>query len=72
MEDKSGSNKIFLFNYMIKKTILVNKLNFYKNKRSIQKKNVYQKEKNYKIQLSNNSMLSDKIFLKKQITHVHF
>jgi hypothetical protein len=62
MEDKSGSNKIFLFNYMIKKTILVNKLNFYKNKRSIQKKNVYQKEKNYKIQLSNNSMLSDKIF----------
>jgi hypothetical protein len=57
---------------MIKKTILVNKLNFYKNKRSIQKKNVYQKEKNYKIQLSNNSMLSDKIFLKKQITHVHF
>jgi hypothetical protein len=64
MEDKSGSNKIFLFNYMITKTILVNKLNFYKNKRSIQKKNVYQKEKNYKIQLSNNSMLSDKILKK--------
>jgi len=46
---------------MIKKTILVNKLNSYKKKWSIQKKNVYQKKKSYKIQLSNNSMLSDKI-----------
>ena len=36
------------------------------------KKNVYQKKKSYKIQLSNNSMLSDKIKKKKQITHVHF
>jgi hypothetical protein len=41
MEDKSGSNKIYLFNYMKKKKTLVNKLNSYKNKWSIQKKNVY-------------------------------